>query len=139
MPETGESPLASESESVGSCESMIHSEHDILEEMELSDLYTNTQIGRCLQTVLSEMLDEGEIDIRQCHAIRKRFNRIHSEAYAQCSNRLHLTVSGHLSEFNCLSSGSTFQIDECKLTAPSSSVQVPRGTIKLAHALGALN
>ena len=126
--------LVDDLESVGSCDSLVRADGDLMEELDIGDMYTNSHVGRCLQTVLSEMLEEGDINIQQCHAIRRRFNVIHEEAYSQCSNKLHLTISGHLEEFNSLPSSATFHIDGCKITGPSSSVQVPRGTIHLAHA-----
>jgi len=122
-------------ESVSSCESLILEDSTELHNIpSMHDLYMNTHVGQSLKTVLADFLDEGRIDIRQCQAIKSKFNRIYADAYAQSSNRLKLTVSGKLSDFNSTSSGSIFHIEECAITGPSCSVRLPRGTATFTHA-----
>ena len=125
----------SELESVSSCDSLINDDSCDLDMIPaLHEMYINTHVGQSLQSVLADMLDEGKIDIQQCQAIKSKFNSVYAEAYANTSNRLKLTVSGKLSDFNGLPNGSVFHIEDCTITGPSSSIRLPRGTTTFTHA-----
>ena len=139
MPEYGVTAIE-DLGSVSSCDSLINQDTTELEDIPaLHELYMNTQVGLCLKSVLADMLDEGRIDIQQCQAIQSKFNKVYSDAYANSSNRLKLTVSGKLSDFNGLPHGSVFHIKDCTITGPSSSIRLPRGTATFAHAKDRFN
>lgn len=124
-----------ELDSVSSCDSLVIDDPTELHNIpSMFDIYMNTHVGLSLKKVLADFLDEGRIDIKQCQAITSKFNRIYADAYAQTSNRLKLTVSGKLSDFNSTPSGSVFHIEECIITGPSSSVRLPRGTATFSNA-----
>ncbi len=126
---------ASELDSVSSCDSLVLPDSSELEMIpSMHELYINTHVGQCLQTVLADLLEEGKIDIRQCQAIKSKFNTVYAEAYANASSRLKLTVSGKLQDFNGLPNGSVYHIEDCTITGPSSSVRLPRGTATFTHA-----
>ena len=125
----------SELESVSSCDSLVLDDSSELEMIpSLHEMYINTHIGQCLQTVLADLLDEGKIDIQQCQAIKSEFNAVYSDAYANTTNRLKLTVSGKLNDYNGVPNGSVFHIEDCTITGPSSSIRLPRGSATFTHA-----
>ena len=76
----------------------------------LGDLYSETQVGQCLNTVLNEMMMEGDININQQMALRRAYNYVHHQSFEQCQNKLHLNVSGKLTEFSSLSNSSSFTV-----------------------------
>lgn len=109
--EADEGILASEVESVGSCDSLIRdNDADVNTEFEIGNMYSETHIGQCLNTVLNELMDDGDININQQMALRRAFNYVHYDAYTQCSNKLHMSVSGKIDEFSILLSASSFTI-----------------------------
>lgn len=103
--------LATDIDSVGSCESLVREEIDErATSISLGDLYSETQVGQCLNTVLNEMMMEGDININQQMALRRAYNYVHHQSFEQCQNKLHLNVSGKLTEFSSLSNSSSFTV-----------------------------
>ena len=103
--------LGADIESVGSCSSLVNEEADEMAiEPDVSNIYSETHIGQCLNNVLNEMLEEGDIDIHQQLALRKTFNHVHYESFSQCPNTLHLDISGTLREYSMRENSSTFKV-----------------------------
>ena len=121
--------------SVGSCSSELRDEDDNkLENLVFDKVYLSTHAGLCLQTVLQDLMETRDINVMQKSELEAQFNRIYHDAYAQCQSRLHLNVHAKLNEYSSIETGSVFQIQDCVINGPSSSVRVPQGEAKLVHA-----
>lgn len=126
--------LAADLESVGSCTSLIKNEEDDTRPTPtVDDLYMNTHVGRCLEKVLSDMLEENEINIQQFISLKRVFNMVHRDAFSQCQSKLHVSISGKLDEFSSNPAGSIFHIHDCAVSGPATQVSIPKGTISLVH------
>lgn len=127
-----EDALACEIESVGSCESNLRDEADTrLESLCFEKIYMNTHAGSCLQTVLRGLMAHKQINVVQKSELEMEFNRIYHAAFSHCQTKLHVNVHAKLNEYASVETGSVFQIQDCVVTGPSSSVQVPKGEAKL--------
>lgn len=121
-------------ESVGSCESELRDKDDsTLQDLQFDKIYLSTHAGTCLQSVLQELLLEGDINVVQKTELEREFNRIYFESYSQCQSKLHSSVLAKLNEYSTIETGSVFNIEDCLINGPSSSLKVPLGDVKLVH------
>ena len=129
-----ENILASDIQSVGSCESELRDrDDDSLESLNFHKIYLNTHAGSCLQTVLQELMLDGDINVVQKSELEREFNRIYFDAYSQCQSKLHVSLQSQLLEYSSIQSGSIFNLADCLINGPSSSLKVPKGVAKLVH------
>ncbi len=134
MENNEENVAANDIDSVGSCDSLVRDEDEEFHPFaSMEDVYMNSQVGRCLQKVLSDLLEEKKITIQQFISLKRVFNSIHKEAFSECQGKLHLSVSATLDEFSSLPSGSVFHIKDCTVVGPSALVKVPKGTVSLVN------
>lgn len=134
MPSSEEDIAASDIDSVGSCDSLVREDDEDMTNLpSMDNVYMNSQVGTCLQKVLSDMLEEKQISIQQFISLKRVFNSIHREAFSECQGKLHLSVSGTLDEFSSLPAGSVFRIKDCTVAGASVQVKVPKGTVSLVN------
>jgi hypothetical protein len=108
--------LASEIESVGSCDSLLREEDEgPLSDMSYESIYSRTHAGDCLEVVLREMMESGDINVIQRMDLLKEFNRIYLKAFAHCQSRLHLSVNADLTEYSLVEGGAVFDLKVCNL------------------------
>jgi len=126
--------LAADIESVGSCESDLKDRDDeTLQSLLFDKIYLKTHVGSCLQTVLQELMLEGDINVVQKSELEREFNKIYFDAYSQCQSKLHLSIQAKLNQFSSVETGSVFNVQDCVVNGPSSSLKLPRCDAKLVH------
>lgn len=125
---------AAEIESTGSCDELVRTdEEELVGVPSVEDIYMNSHVGRCMEKVLTDMLEEKEISIQQFISLKRIFNSVHREAFTQCQGRLHVTVTGTLEEYASVPAGSVFQIKDCSVSGPTSMIKIPKGSVSLVH------
>jgi hypothetical protein len=127
--------LAAEIESVGSCDSDVRGEDELqAQSLAFDKMYLKTHVGSCLQTVLQQMMAKGDINVVQKSELEQELNRIYYSAFSHCQRKLRLNIHADLNEYASVDTGSYFNIQNCVINGPASSVKVPQGEARFMYA-----